>query len=208
MRRLLLGNGELLGAEAGNADHPDVAVAPRLRRDPFDQVVAVPFARAAAFRFADAAWRADDMNIAARHKELGIAGLHRAGPQRRPGRLRRQRLAPYPDPESPCCRWRRQAAQEIFRPLRPIDVDANFDAVAHRHHDVHVAGDRRITSARDRSRSRIFGRLQQTDAMSRRSQTSPLARNRLRSVGMLDAPTSSSCARLAFMPRQIRRIIV
>ena len=91
MRRLLLGDGELLGAEAGNADHADIAVAPRLRRDPFDQIVAVPFARAAAFRFADAARRADHVHIAARDEEFGIAGLHRAGPQRRPGRLRRQR---------------------------------------------------------------------------------------------------------------------
>ena len=44
MRRLLLGDSELLGAEAGDADHADIAVAPWLRRDPLDQVVAVPFA--------------------------------------------------------------------------------------------------------------------------------------------------------------------
>ena len=93
MRRLLLGDGKLLGAEAGNADHADIAVAPRLRRDPFDQIVAVPLARAAAFRFADAARLTDHVNIAARHEESRVAGLHRAGPQRRPRRLRRQAAA-------------------------------------------------------------------------------------------------------------------
>ncbi len=80
MRRLFLGHRKLLGAEAGNADHADFAVAPRLRRDPFDQVVAIPFARAAAFGLADAARRADDMDIAARDEEFGVAGLHRPGP--------------------------------------------------------------------------------------------------------------------------------
>ena len=42
MRRILPGGMELLGAEAGNADHADIAVAPRLLRNPFDQIVAVP----------------------------------------------------------------------------------------------------------------------------------------------------------------------
>ena len=80
MRRLFLGHRKLLGAEAGNADHADVTVAPRLRRDPFDQVVAVPFARAAAFGLADAARRADDMHVTARDEKFGVAGLHRPGP--------------------------------------------------------------------------------------------------------------------------------
>ena len=64
-RRLLLGDVELLGAEAGNADHADLAVAPGLPRDPLDQVVAVEFARSTAFRLADGARGADDMHIAA-----------------------------------------------------------------------------------------------------------------------------------------------
>ena len=42
MRRILLGGVQLLRAEAGNADHADIAVAPWLLRDPFDQIVAVP----------------------------------------------------------------------------------------------------------------------------------------------------------------------
>jgi len=90
MRRRLLGDRELLGAKAGNADHADIAVAPVLHRNPFDQIVAVPLARAAGLRLADAARRADDMHIAARNKKPGVTGFHRAGPQRRPGGLRRQ----------------------------------------------------------------------------------------------------------------------
>ena len=55
MRRVLLRYEQLLGAEAGNADHSHIAVAPRLLRDPFDQIVAVPLPRAATVGFADAA---------------------------------------------------------------------------------------------------------------------------------------------------------
>src|SRR5579883_3649882 len=69
MRRVLLGGVELLGAEAGNADHADIAVAPRLLRDPLDQIVAVPLAAAAAVRLEDAARRADDVDVAARDEE-------------------------------------------------------------------------------------------------------------------------------------------
>src|SRR5690348_6098332 len=86
MRRRLFGDLELLGAKAGNADHADIAVAPVPRRDPLDQIVTVPLARAAALRLADAARRADDMHIAARNQKPGIAGFHWAGPQWRPRR--------------------------------------------------------------------------------------------------------------------------
>src|SRR5215470_10319459 len=55
VRRRLLGDRELLGAKTGNADHADIAVAPILRRDPLDQIVTVPFPRAAALRLADTA---------------------------------------------------------------------------------------------------------------------------------------------------------
>src|SRR5215831_20129690 len=65
MRRAKLCRHELLGAEAGNADHADIAVAPGLRRNPFDQIVAVEGARATALRLADAAWIADHMHVAA-----------------------------------------------------------------------------------------------------------------------------------------------
>src|SRR5215470_12477989 len=55
VRRLELRRHELLGAEAGNADHAHIAVAPGLGRDPFDEIVAVEGARAAALRLPDAA---------------------------------------------------------------------------------------------------------------------------------------------------------
>src|SRR4029077_16287160 len=83
---------QLFGAKAGNADHADIAVAPRLLRDPFDQVVAVPLPGAAAVGFADTARGADDVDIPARHEELGVTGFERPGPERGPGRLRRQRV--------------------------------------------------------------------------------------------------------------------
>src|SRR5262249_5022560 len=70
VRRLLLGGVELLGAEAGNSDHADIAVAPGLARDPFDQIIAVPLPAAATLRFEDAARRADDVRVAARHEKL------------------------------------------------------------------------------------------------------------------------------------------
>src|SRR5262249_6164145 len=92
MRWLLLGGVKLLGAESRNADHSDVAVAPGLGRDPFDQVITVPFARAAALRLADPARAPDDMDVAARNEKMRVAGFERSGPQRRPGRLRRERL--------------------------------------------------------------------------------------------------------------------
>ena len=92
MRRVLARNMQLLGTKSGNADHADIAIAPRLLRDPFDQVVTVPLARTAAVRFADAAGRADDMDVTARDEKLRIARFERACPEGRPGRLRRQRF--------------------------------------------------------------------------------------------------------------------
>ena len=90
VRRLLLGNMELLGSEAGDAHHPDLAVAPWLRGNPFDQIVAVPLPRTAALRFSDAARRSDDVDVSARHEEVRVAGFKRPGPQRSPCRLRRK----------------------------------------------------------------------------------------------------------------------
>ena len=83
MRRILFGGVELLRAEAGNADHADVAVTPRLLRNPFDQVVAVPLAASAAVGFEDSARRPDDVDIAARDEELGVARLQEARPTAR-----------------------------------------------------------------------------------------------------------------------------
>src|SRR5207344_1063789 len=71
MRRILPCDMQLLGAETGNPDHADIAVAPALLRDPFDQVIAVPQTRGAtAVGLADAAGRADDVDIAARDEEF------------------------------------------------------------------------------------------------------------------------------------------
>jgi len=92
VRWRLLGDRKLLGTKAGNADHAHIAVAPVLRRDPLDQIVAVPLARAATLRLTDAARRADDMRVAARDKKLGVAGFHWPRPQRRPGGLWWQRF--------------------------------------------------------------------------------------------------------------------
>src|SRR5207245_5338870 len=75
MRRVELRRHELLGAEAGNAHHPHIAVAPGLPRNPFDQIVAVERARAAAFRFADAARISDDVHVATPDEKARVAGF-------------------------------------------------------------------------------------------------------------------------------------
>ena len=142
MWRLLLGDCKLLGAEAGDADHPDIAVAPILRRDPLDEIVAIPFARAPALRLADAARRADDVDVAARDKELSITGFQRAGPQRRPSRLRRQRRRHVRPLKVLVVDGEGQQCGKFSASFRAVDIDADLDAVAHRHHDVDVAGDR------------------------------------------------------------------
>ena len=123
MRRILLGREQLFGAEAGNADHPDIAVAPWLLRDPFDEIVAVPLPRTAAIRFADAARRTDDVDIAARDKELGVAGFERAGPERRPCRLRRQRIRHIRPLQVLVVDRKRQQRRKLAAVVGPIDVD-------------------------------------------------------------------------------------
>ena len=136
MRRVLFGGVELLGTEAGDADHADIAVAPGLLRNPFDQVVAVPLAAAAAVRFEDPARRTDDMHIAARNEELGVARLQQAGPERRPGRLRRQRCRDVRPLQVLVVDREREQHRKLLRRVRPIDIDGEIDAVAHRHGDV------------------------------------------------------------------------
>src|SRR5882757_9035208 len=68
MRRLLLGQFELLGGECTDADHAHFAVAPGLTNDPLRQIVAIPFARAPAVRFVHSSRRSDDMYITPGHK--------------------------------------------------------------------------------------------------------------------------------------------
>ena len=91
-RRLLARGVKLLRRESADADHADIAVAPWLARDPFDHIVAVPFARAAVPRFEEAARRSDHMHVAARNEEFGIARFGMTEPQTRPRRLRRKML--------------------------------------------------------------------------------------------------------------------
>jgi hypothetical protein len=136
VRRLLLGDVELLGAETGDADHADIAVAPGLLRDPFDQVVAVPLAVAVAVGLADPARRADDMHVAARDEVLRVAGLQRASPERRPGRLRRQRGRHIRALQVLVVDSEGQQDRQLLRGIGPVDIDAEIDAVAHGHQDV------------------------------------------------------------------------
>src|SRR6185312_15624537 len=82
--RLLARGVKLLGSERADADHADIAVAPRLLRDPFDHVVAIPFARAAVAGFEIAARRADHMHKTARDEELRVARFGVTEPQARP----------------------------------------------------------------------------------------------------------------------------
>src|SRR4029077_9132170 len=71
MRRILPRDMQLLGAESGNSGHADIAVAPALLRDPFDQVVAIPQTRSAtAVGLADTAGRADAVAMPCRDARL------------------------------------------------------------------------------------------------------------------------------------------
>jgi hypothetical protein len=126
MRRLLRGGVILAPAPVGIADHPHIAVAPRLRGDPFDQIVAVVLLVRVeeiplSLRKPRAPRLGDDVHIAFRHIEAGGAGLDRVTPVRRLlldvlriGRHRQQR--------------RITASRD-----RAIDIDREPDAVEHRH---------------------------------------------------------------------------
>src|SRR5262249_22647711 len=124
MRRLLLGDVELFGTEAGNAHHADVAVAPWLGRDPFDQIVAVPFTPAAALRFADPARGPDHMDVAARDEEMRVARLQRTRPQRRPCWLRRQRLGHVRALEVLVVDGEGEKGGELLLGVRTVNIDA------------------------------------------------------------------------------------
>lgn len=144
MRRVELRRHELLGAEAGNADHADIAVAPGLPRNPFDQIVAVECARTAGFRFADAAGIADHVHVAARDEKARVAGFRRAGPQHRPGRMRQRRLGELGALQIFVVNRERQQGRELLRRVRAIDVDRDLDAVAHRHEHVLLGDHARV----------------------------------------------------------------
>ena len=87
----LCGRAPLLAGIAGDADHSDLAVRPRLLRDPFDQIVMVRILVAVmAFGLRRSSRLCNDVDIAIGNESSGIARLDRSEPQRRVGRLRRQ----------------------------------------------------------------------------------------------------------------------
>ena len=128
---------ELRAAECGNADHADIAVAPRLLGDPFDQIVHVPFRRAAAVGLAGAANIAADVHVAAAHQKIGIAALGAAEPHARPGRLRPLHgFGEFRSLVFLVMRRDREQRRKLATDIGPVDVDAEPLAVAHRHHDI------------------------------------------------------------------------
>ena len=149
VRRILFGGVELLGAEAGNADHADIAIAPWLLRNPFDQVVAVPLAASAAVGFENSARRTDDVNIAARDEEFGVARLQEPGPQRGPSGLRGQRGGDLRPLQVLVVDREREQRGKFLGRIRTIDVDRKIDAVAHRHGDVFLGDHPLMTWACD-----------------------------------------------------------
>jgi len=111
-------------------------------QDPFDQIVDVPFGRAARFGLAGAANIAADVDVAAPHQIVGVAALGAAEPHARPGRLRTLRgLGEFRRLEFLVMRRDRQQRRKFTRHVGPVDVDAETFAVAHRHHDVALLGD-------------------------------------------------------------------
>ena len=147
VRRLELGGHQLLGAKTRNADHADIAVAPRLRGDPLDQVVAVEGARAAALRFGDAARVGDDVDVAARDQKARVAGFRRSGPQHRPGRLQEASLGHLRALQILVVDRDRKQGRELLGGVGTVDVGADLHAIAHR--DVHVLfGDHLVVGRR------------------------------------------------------------
>ena len=151
MRRILFSGVELLGAEARNADHADIAVAPRLLCNPLDKVVAVPLAASTAIGFEDATRRTNDVDIAARDKELGVARLQQARPQRGPCRLGRQRCGDVRSLQVLIVDREREQHRKLLGRVRTIDIDRKVDAVAHRHRDILFGNHPLISGWRDHS---------------------------------------------------------
>ena len=79
------------------------------------------------------------MHVAARHEELGVAGLRVAEPERRPGRLRREDLRKFIALQLFGMDTEGKEDRKGPRRVRTIDVDHDIDAVTHRHGDIFVA---------------------------------------------------------------------
>ena len=102
---------QLLGAETGDADHADVAVAPWLRRDPLDQVVAVACSRTRRPRTCPrrAACRSRARSRARRRTACPPPpGARSTAATRRAGAAARPRAAAL---GCPCCRSRTRGAR-------------------------------------------------------------------------------------------------
>jgi hypothetical protein len=124
VRRLLLGGKKLGAAHVGDAAHADVAIAPRLLRHPFDDVVEVPLLLSAeqvvvAFRIVAAPHVDDHVRVAPRHPEFGDSGLVLA--ERYHAAL-----------ELPRVNGGRDERRKLCSPCRGTDhVRGESDAVAH-----------------------------------------------------------------------------
>ena len=140
-RRLQIGGEPLIDREIGNAEQPDIAVAPRLRRRPFDGVVEIDrFGQrprlALAGRFAGAAAVDAHGGIAARHPPFRIDGLPIHPFVRRFGQRIRH------DPELVLLiRTEIEDGGKFAFVVRPEHVRLQPRAVAHRHVDVFVDDD-------------------------------------------------------------------
>src|SRR5260370_14782162 len=87
----LRGRTPLFAGIARNAGHSDLAVCPRLLRDPFDEVVVVRILVAVvAFGLGGSPRLRDHVHVTVCDEAPRVAGLYGTEPERRVGRLRRQ----------------------------------------------------------------------------------------------------------------------
>jgi hypothetical protein len=124
MRRPLQRRAILLDGEVAHADHADLAVAPRLRGHPFDQVIEVGLLRrppevVGAFAAAGAAAVGNHVRIAAGDEKIALPCFHEAGGN--PQTLHLARIGRHRD-------QRREASVGVGA----IDVRAQTEAFSHR----------------------------------------------------------------------------
>ena len=153
VRRPLGGGVDLHRREVGDADHADVAVAPRLGRDPLDEVVGVLAERhAAGVVVADhlaaggarAAQVGDDVGVVLLDDAGDVAGLEAAVPQRAGATLRRQLQRLRLEVLAVGAHGDERGPRLVLGAA--VHVDGEGDPVAHRHVDVGVDLDRLATS--------------------------------------------------------------
>ena len=147
--RRALGRGQHLhGAEVGDAHHADVAVAPRLRGDPLDEVVRVLAQRDAAgvvvadvlaAGVAGAAQVADDVDVVLLDDAGNVAGLDAAVPHRAGAPLRRRGEGQGLQFLAVGAQGHQRRARLVIGAL--VGVRGELDAVAHRDAEVLADGD-------------------------------------------------------------------